>query len=57
VARRVEPEPLQHHSLEVRHHLQVILSHLDVGVDDTVRLISQPVLHRLVLDQVRKDPL
>jgi len=58
VARRVAPERLQNHGLEVRHRLQVLLPHLAVGAnDDAGHLVPKPVLHRRVLDQVRQDPL
>jgi hypothetical protein len=58
VARRVAPERLQHHGLEVRHRLQLLLQHLAVGAGAGAgHLVPEPVLHRRVLHQVRQDPL
>ncbi|CAL9760533.1 unnamed protein product, partial [Musa acuminata subsp. burmannicoides] len=58
VARRVPPQPLQDHRLEVRHPLQVLLPDLlRLRSRNRLDFVEQLPLHVLVFHEVRHDPL
>ncbi|KAB8107400.1 hypothetical protein EE612_042134, partial [Oryza sativa] len=53
----MSPETFQHHRLEVRHRLEILLPHLAVAAHGGGDLLPEPVLHRRVLDEVGQYPL
>ncbi|OAY78818.1 hypothetical protein ACMD2_11389 [Ananas comosus] len=57
VPRRVPPQPLQHHRLQIRHPLQVLLLHRSVLLDHTFDFFIQFRLHVGLLYEVGHDPL
>ncbi|URD80964.1 hypothetical protein MUK42_06748 [Musa troglodytarum] len=58
VRRRVPPQPLHHHRLQIRHPVEILLPDLlGFAPRDGRDLLPQPLLHLLVPHQLRHDPL